>query len=208
MKPAALATARSSISLSSRTGHHHARERGARLARVEVALEDAIGDGGRQVGVLEDDVGRLAAKFERDTLYHLGGELHHSFAGARRSGEGDHVGLRVSHDRLTDDGTESGQHIEDALGKTDVVHDLGEEEGVDRRDLARLQDDGAARGEGRRDLVGDLVQRVVPRRDRGDDADGLANERRVADLLLPDEVHGSLRVVGEGHRGQSDLDAL
>ena len=35
-------------------------------------------------------------------------------------------------------------------------------------------------------LARDLVQRVVPRRDAADDADRLAHDQRVADLLLPD----------------------
>src|SRR6202008_4544597 len=42
-------------------GYEHARERRARLARVEVAPEDHTGRDARvQVGVVEDDVGRLA----------------------------------------------------------------------------------------------------------------------------------------------------
>ena len=50
-----------------------------------------------------------------------------------------------------------------------------------RRELARLQDHGAAGGERGRDLAGDLVQRPVPRRDHADDADGFAQHHRGAD---------------------------
>ena len=44
-----------------------------------------------------------------------------------------------------------------------------------------------------RDLRDDLVQRVVPRRDRADDADRLADDEGVADLLRPREVRGQAR---------------
>ena len=48
----------------------------------------------------------------------------------------------------------------------------------------RLQHHGAAGGERRRDLAGDLVDRPVPRRDEAADADRLAHDRgRAADLL-------------------------
>ena len=73
-------------------------------------------------------------------------------------------------------------------GSPTSSHDLGEHERVERRDLARLEHDGAAGGERRRDLVRDLVQRVVPRRDRADDPDRLAHDQRVADLLLPGDL--------------------
>ena len=63
--------------------------------------------------------------------------------------------------------------------KADLVHDLGEDERVDRRDLRRLEHHGAAGRERVGDLRADLVQRVVPRRDATDDADGLADDEPV-----------------------------
>ena len=77
-----------------------------------------------------------------------------------------------------------GDEVEHAGRQADLVDDLGEDERVQRRDLARLEHHRAAGGQRRRDLRGDLVQRVVPRRDRADDADRLAHDQRVADLLL------------------------
>ena len=91
-------------------------------------------------------------------------------------------------DGLADDRADAGDEVEHAGGQADLVDDLGEDEGVERGDLARLQHDGAAGGERGRDLRGDLVERVVPRRDAADDADGLAHDERVADLLLELEV--------------------
>ena len=71
------------------------------------------------------------------------------------------------------------------------------DEGVERGHLTRLDHDGAAGGQGRGHLGGDLVQRVVPRRDAADHADGLPDDERVAHLLLPGEVGGHLGGGGE-----------
>ena len=74
-------------------------------------------------------------------------------------------------------------------------------------DLARLEHHRAAGGQRRRDLRGDLVQRVVPGRDRADDADRLAHDQRVADLLLPrDLARRAAAIEREGHRRQAGLD--
>ena len=60
--------------------------------------------------------------------------------------------------------------------------------GVERGDLARLQDHGAAGREGGADLAGDLVQRPVPRRDQPDDADRLLDDQRAALAVLEREA--------------------
>src|SRR3712207_7959165 len=52
----------------------------------------------------------------------------------------------------------------------------------------------------------DLVQGVVPRRDRADDADRLAHDERVADLLLPRDVLDEVLHRGEVHARQPGLD--
>ena len=93
-------------------------------------------------------------------------------------------------------------------GHADVVDDLGEDEGVERGDLARLEHHGAAGGHGVGDLGGDLVQRVVPRRDAADDADGLLDDEAVADLRLVLVRLGELAGGGEAVDGQSGLDDL
>ena len=91
-------------------------------------------------------------------------------------------------------------------GQAHLVDDLGQDEGVDRRHLAGLEDDGAADGQGRRHLEGDLVERVVPRRDGADDADRLVHDEGVADLLFPREALRRVGRVGEGPGRQPDLD--
>ena len=86
--------------------------------------------------------------------------------------------------RLADDRARAGDQVEHAGRQADLVDDLGEDERVERGDLARLEHDGAAGGQRGRDLADDLVERVVPRRDAADDADRLAHDQGVADLLL------------------------
>ena len=130
-----------------------------------------------EVGVAENDVRRLSAKLLRDPLHGVGRGLGDQDAGAGRAGEGDHVDARVGRHRMADLGARAVDEVEDAGGRARRLDDLGEDEPAHRRDLARLQDDRAAGGKGRRDLADDLVQRPVPRRD----------ERRDADRLLGDE---------------------
>ncbi len=96
----------------------------------------------------------------------------------------------MGRDRFSDHGSRTGDEVEHASGKARVVDDLGEHVRIERRDLARLENDGAAGSHRVCDLRCDLVQRVVPRRDAPDDADGLTHDEAVADLLLVLEVLG------------------
>src|SRR5690606_24329970 len=59
-----------------------------------------------------------------------------------------------------------------------------------------------------RDLGDDLVQRVVPRGDGADHADGFAQDEGVADPLGPGEVRGGGDGVAEHRQRQSHLDAV
>ena len=108
--------------------------------------------------------------------------------------------------RLADDWSGAADEVEDAGRQADLVQHVGQHEGVQRRDFGGLQHDRAARRQRGRDLRSDLVQRVVPGRDRADDADRLTHDQRVADLLLPDGVGHYLRHRAEAHCRQSGLD--
>ena len=59
-----------------------------------------------------------------------------ALAGAGRAGERHHVDVGVRRDRLADDRADTGDEVEHAGGQADLVDDLGEDEGVERRDLA------------------------------------------------------------------------
>ena len=178
-------------------GHQHPGPGGAGLAGVEQAVGHADLDRGGQVGVVEDDVGRLAAQFEGDPLDLLGGERADPPAGPGRAGERDHVDVGVGRQRLAGDRAVPGHEVVDAGRQAGVVGDLGEQVRRERRDLARLVHHGAAGRERRRDLRHGLVERVVPRGDGADHADRLAHDQRVADplgrLVGPQQVHGRRR---------------
>src|ERR1700689_237728 len=192
----------------SRTWHHHPSQRRAGLTGVHVGREDTAANGRWEVRVVEDDVGRLATQLEGDALDRLRGELHDALAGARRSGEGHHVGLRMRHQGFADDGSETGHHVEHTLRQAHFVDDVREDECIDRRYLARLEYHRATGRQCRGHLERYLIQRVVPRCDRGHDAGGLAQQRGVAELLFPLKLRRPGPVLGERHRRQTDLDAL
>ena len=66
------------------------------------------------------------------------------------------------------------------------MHNFRPDNGVQRRHFGRLQHHRAARGDARRNLADDLVDRPVPRRDQPDYADRFArNQRRTLDILEP-----------------------
>ena len=83
--------------------HQHAGAGRADLAGIE---EDAGGRSfgrGFEIGIVENDVGRLAAELERDALEVAGRALHDSAADAGRAGEGDLVDVGVIDQRVADD---------------------------------------------------------------------------------------------------------
>ncbi len=93
--------------------------------------------------------------------------------------------------------------VEHAFRHARLMHDLGEDDGVERRDLGGLQHHGAAGGDRGRDLAGDLVLRPVPRGDEAADADRLFADQVLAAALLElerAEVAGGLHEVAQARR--------
>ncbi len=131
------------------------------------------------------------------------------------TGEADHVDARVLGDRRADDGARAGDQVEDAGRKADLVDDLGEDERIERCNLGRLEHEGAAGRERAAEFADDLVQWVVPRSDRTDDADRLLHDEAVADRLFELEgveqrgvgLHVAGRQAGLDHRRPRDRHA-
>jgi hypothetical protein len=92
--------------------------------------------------------------------------------------------------------------VEDTGREAGFLDRLGEQKGVQRRKLARLQHDRAACGERRRDLGGDLVERPVPRRDQRADTDRFVGDGGVAALL--DEGEGRQDIASDLHMGDRE----
>jgi len=77
-------------------------------------------------------------------------------------------------------------HDVEHSGREDAGGQFGQAERGQRRQLGRLEDDGASRRQGRRHLPGRHVERVVPRSDGAHHADGIAPQHRGVPLhVLP-----------------------
>ena len=152
--------------------------RAARLADVAHARRHRGRYGAGEIGIGQDDVGRLAAEFLRHALDGRRGRLRHQHAGPGGAGDRDHVHVGVRGQRGADLRPFAVDQVEHTRRNAGVVHHLREQQRAQRRQLAGLQDDGAARRQGGADLRGDLVERPVPGGDQAAHADGLAQDGR------------------------------
>ena len=129
--------------------------------------------------ISENDVGRLAAGLERDMLHVAFARIAQKIlADFGRAGEGDHIDIHMTAERLAGGLAEARKHVEHAIGNAGFGGEFGEAKGVKRRLLGRLQDDRVAGRECRPKLPGRHHQRKVPRHNRADDADRLAGDHR------------------------------
>ena len=164
-------------------GHQHAGRGRAVLAGVEVARDRDALHRGLDVGVVEDDDGRLAAELEVDALHVRRGAGRHLRAGAHRAGDRDQGGRAVL-DEPASGLAVAGHHVERAR-REELRGELGQAQGALGGGVAGLEDDGVAGGERRPDLPRGHQEGVVPGRHLADDADGLtADPRRVAGHVL------------------------
>ncbi len=127
-----------------------------------------------EIGVGEDDVRRLPAELDADPLDRVRGAAQHQPADRRRPGEGHLVDAGMGDQRRTRPRS-ARDDLEDPAREAGLGEQRGESERRERRLLGRLQDDSAAGGERGCDLLHGQEQRVVPRRDRSDDADRLVH---------------------------------
>jgi hypothetical protein len=74
-----------------------------------------------QGGVLEHDIGRFAAKLERDRLDGPGGKLVDALPRAVAAGEGDLRDIRMGDKPLAELGAKSGHDIDDPGGKASFL---------------------------------------------------------------------------------------
>ena len=105
--------------------------------------------------------------------------------GPHRPGDGDQARACGCSTRSAAGLAVAGDDVERA-GREELGRELGQPQRALGRGVARLEDDGVARGQRRSDLPHRHQQRVVPRRDLADDADRLAPDPRgVAGHVLP-----------------------
>lgn len=165
--------------------HVDTRAGAAALPVVVVDAEVDPVDGVLDVGIVEDDVGRLAAQLERDLLQ-VGRRrcLHDLSADTRGAGEGDLVDVHVGGDGGTGGPSEARDDVDDAWGEAGLLDKLCCHEGGEGCLLGGLQDDGVTRRQGGAQLPRPHKQREVP----GDDLS--ANTNLEKGLLLAGEVSG------------------
>ena len=147
-------------------------------------MSHAAGDSLGEVGIVENNVRRLAAKFLADALHGVRRTLGNVDAGAGRACERDHVDSGVLAHRDADVWAKTVDDVEDAFRHACFMEDFREDQRGRWRVFRRLQDHGATGCNRRRDLAGDLVERPVPRGDHADHADRLAHHNCRADGFL------------------------
>ena len=149
------------------------RRRGAVLTGVDERRGDRALDGGVEIGVVEHQERRLAAEFELGAMPVLGGRGHHLAPHGRRPGERHQVDVAVSGQCRADVAAGPGDDVEHAGGQAGLAGEPRQRERRQRRHLGGLDHHRAAGGQRRNDLPYGHLQRIVPRRDGRDDADGL-----------------------------------
>lgn len=143
--------------------HIDARAGAAALAVVVVDAEVDPGDGLLDIGIVEDDVGRLASKFKRHLLQvGRSGSLHDGTADDGGAGEGDLIDVHVRGDGGASNPAEARDNVEHTGMETGLLNKVGKYEGGQGRLLGGLQNDGVARSKSRRDLPGQHQQWEVP----------------------------------------------
>ena len=157
--------------------HEGARGAGADFALVEREHREAF-EALVEVGVVlvgdvgEEDVGRLAAEFERAGDDVLGGVLHDEAAGRRLAGECDLGDALVLGERLAGFDAEAVDDVEDAGGQ-EVADEVHQHHDAHGRLFGGLQHDAVAGGERGSELPAGHEEREVPRDDLADDAERL-----------------------------------
>ncbi len=159
--------------------HQQAVGADAGLAGVAVLRGERTLHRGVEVGVVEDNEGRVAAELEGDLLEGRRALRHEQPADLGRTGEGEFAHGRVAGQLGADfrrGGGAAGDDVDDAGREAGAVGQFGQRQRGERRLLGRLHHHRAAGGQRRRDLARDHRRREIPRRDGGADADGLLDD--------------------------------
>ena len=139
---------------------------GAGAASLTVVPEDTVRcpvDGEVHVGVVEDNVGALAAELERNVLeVRLGASLLDLAADEGGAGEGDLVDVGVLGDRRADGVAVTDKNVDDTRREASLLDELTKTERGQGGDLRRLVDDSVAGGECRAKLPAGVHDGEVP----------------------------------------------
>src|SRR5205809_706060 len=127
-----------------------------------------------EIGVGEEDIGRLAAELEGDLLQRAGGAAHDDLPNLDAAGERDFINVCVLDERGARGFAGAGDDVDHAWRQTGVSEARCELEHCNGRLLGRFEDCGAAGADRGGKLPRGHHQRVVPRDDLSGDTDRLA----------------------------------
>lgn len=136
---------------------------GADLATVEERGVQRLVDGGVEAlvggaGVGEDHVGVLAAELQGDLLHGRRGGPGHLRTAGEAAGEGDQVDVGVLGEPGAHRVARAGDEVGGPVGEPGLGEQLDQVDGGERGDLAGLEHEGVAGGEGRGDLPAGLEE--------------------------------------------------
>ncbi len=164
----------------------------ADLARV-VVHQGRLGGREVEVRVGEDDERTLAPELGGEGREVLGRRNADGAPGLGRPGEGDATHARVAHEGGAHLLAEALDQVEHPRRKPRLVDEVHQERAAERRPLGGLQDNGVARGEGRRALPRREHERGVPRRDHDRRARRHAQDGVVRAVRVPPARRRSAR---------------
>ena len=149
-----------------------------------------------------DDVGCPPAQLEGDLLeVRLRRGFEEGASDGAGTGEGEHVDVGMQPHGGADVRAGSGEDMEDAVGHTGLLGQTREVQRAECGVLRGFDDHRIAGGQGRGDLPAEHGDRVVPRQDGADDADGdpahpapALGPLQVAAVVTGDEVGGEAQV--------------
>ena len=187
-----------------------ARPGAAHLSGTEEHAEEGPLHGGIEIGVAEDNVGRLAPELEGDALQCARRLAVNLLPHLGRAGEGDLVDQGMVDERAAGRRSEAGDDVDYAGRNPGFEQELPQTERGERRLLGGLQHGGVAAGKCGRELPGTHEEREVP----GDDlpahshrlAQGEVEEGGVRGVRLAVEFGHPAGVVTEGLGGGRDVD--
>lgn len=144
----------------------------AALAVVEVDAKVDPRNGLLNVGVVKDNVGRLATELECNLLQVGGsGSLHDGATNNGGASKGNLVNVHVRGNGGTSSLAKAGKQVEDTSREAGLLDELGENEGGEGSLLSSLHDDTVTGSQGRANLPGEHEQGEVPGDNLAADAD-------------------------------------
>lgn len=127
-----------------RACHQQPRAAHAELPGVEDESLDDRADRLLQVGVLEDDVGRVAAQFHGDRLERLARDARGVPPDGGRTGEGELVDAGVAQQRLAGDRSAAGDDVHHTVRDPGLLEQAGHVQGAERGLVGGLVHHGVA----------------------------------------------------------------